>query len=91
MKKKPKAPAEDPTTVLARARQMEELAELDEEENRRIKRMLIVGRGARAFRGNINSRTPNGTAGTGAASGRAGGIVRGGRGGGSGFRSIVPV
>lgn len=101
-RKAPKPPKEDPAVAVARDRQIEELAELDEDENVRIKRLLVAARGTRGFRGNSvlsgarTSRgssgggTPNGTAGRGSGGGNAGGISRGGRGGGSSFKSLLP-
>jgi mevalonate pyrophosphate decarboxylase len=49
-RKSPKPQAEDPDAVAARARQVLDRAELDDEENRRIKQMRSVSRGTRAFR-----------------------------------------
>lgn len=50
--KKPKVPTpeEDPAVGALRDRQMEELADLDEEENRRLKAAFVNRRGVRAFR-----------------------------------------
>jgi hypothetical protein len=54
-----------------RAMQMEQLANLDEEENRRIKKILVGGRyGARAYRG-----SPLARAAVGASGARAGGAA----------------
>lgn len=64
----PKPPAEDPAVKRLRARQIEELAELDEEENERLKRAFSVSRGVRAF-----TRAP--TRGNNAAANAAGGRV----------------
>ena len=50
MKKGPKAPREDPSVAVMRERQIRDLAELDEEENRRMKAAFKVSRGVRAFR-----------------------------------------
>ena len=50
-RRSPKPPEEDPSVGIARQRQFEELADLDEEENRRIKAALNAARGVRAFRG----------------------------------------
>lgn len=49
--KKPKAPKEDPSTILMRERQVADLSRLDEEENRRVKQLLVSQRGGRFFRG----------------------------------------
>jgi hypothetical protein len=49
--KKPKAPKEDPAATRARQLQIEQLADLNEEENRRIKNIFSATRGVRAFRG----------------------------------------
>jgi hypothetical protein len=50
-----------------RAMQMEQLAQLDEEENRRIKKILVGGRyGARAYRGSPLARAAAGGSGGGA-------------------------
>jgi hypothetical protein len=45
----PDPPAEDPVVKRLRARQIRELAELDEEENERLKRAFTISRGTRAF------------------------------------------
>lgn len=71
---KPKAPKDDPATVAMRARQAEELTKLDEEENRRIKRMLLAARGTRMYRGSPLTRGAVGnTAGAASGSGAGGG------------------
>jgi hypothetical protein len=59
-----------------RSMQLEQLAQLDEEENRRIKKILVGGRyGARAYRGSPLMRAaPGGTSGS-AAAARAAGIT----------------
>ncbi len=55
-----------------RAMQRTELAELDEEENRRIKKLLTGSRGIRAFRGGLMYRSaPSNTAGAGGGASRA--------------------
>ncbi len=46
----PKPPKEDPAVKVLRARQIRELADLDEEENRRLKSAFRTSRGIRAFR-----------------------------------------
>ncbi len=48
--KPPKVPEEDPAVTRLRDRQITDLAKLDEEENRRIKDLLVKSRGQRAFR-----------------------------------------
>lgn len=48
--KLPKPPEEDPSVKALRVRQVEDLADLDEEENRRLKAALRTNRGVRAFR-----------------------------------------
>jgi hypothetical protein len=57
---KPKAPKEDPSTIALRERQAAELARLDEEENLRIKQLLIGQRGGRFFRGSPAMRAAPG-------------------------------
>ncbi len=47
---KPEIPEEDPAVGLLRQQQGRELAELDEEENRRLKTAFRTSRGLRAFR-----------------------------------------
>ncbi len=49
-KSRPAAPTEDPAVKIARDRQTRELAELDEDENERIKRAFSVQRGGRKGR-----------------------------------------
>ena len=49
-KDKPGLPSEDPSVRILRERQIIELAELDEEENRRLKTAFRRSRGIRAFR-----------------------------------------
>jgi hypothetical protein len=49
--KKPKAPKEDPSTIALREQQLVDLSRLDEEENRRVKELLVGQRGGRFFRG----------------------------------------
>lgn len=46
----PALPEEDPSIRILRERQVRELAELDEEENRRLKTAFRSSRGIRAFR-----------------------------------------
>jgi hypothetical protein len=78
---KPKAPKEDASTIAMRERQVADLSRLDEEENSRIKQLLIGQRGGRFFRGSPLMRAaPSDRAGA-ATSG--GGITRpaGGAGG----------
>lgn len=64
---RPKAPKEPPSAIILRARQIEDLAKLDEEENRRIKAMLRGPQGGRAFRplsAPRSSNMPGNTAGS---------------------------
>ena len=49
-KNKLRLPSEDPSVRILRERQIRELAELDEEENRRLKTAFRRSRGIRAFR-----------------------------------------
>lgn len=49
-KNRPGLPTEDPSVRVLRERQVRELADLDEEENRRLKAAFRVSRGIRAFR-----------------------------------------
>lgn len=58
----PTLPEEDPTVDVLRQRQIIDLADLDEEENRRLKTAFRLSRGIRAFRrsgdsggGSVNS------------------------------------
>ena len=58
----PALPEEDPTVDVLRQRQIRDLADLDEEENRRLKSAFRLSRGIRAFRrsggsggGSVNS------------------------------------
>ena len=64
---KPKKYKEPPEAAILRARQIEDLAKLDEEENRRIKAMLRGPQGGKAFRSLSAPRsgsTPGNTAGS---------------------------
>lgn len=62
--KKPKAPAEDPAAIKARERQMIDLSKLDEQENARIKQLMMSSRGSRVFKGSPLLRaTPSNTSG----------------------------
>ena len=76
--KKPKAPKEPADSLALRARQIADLAKLDEEENRRIKALFRGRSGGRAF------RSAGGGAGSAvsAARGSGGGGYSGGSGGG---------
>lgn len=73
----PRLPTEDPSVKVLRERQIRDLAELDEEENRRLKTAFRASRGIRAFRrsGGVTSSS----------AGRTGqrAFTRSGRGGGS--------
>jgi hypothetical protein len=57
---KPKAPKEDPSTIALRERQVADLSRLDEEENLRIKQLLVGQRGGRFFRGSPATRAAPG-------------------------------
>lgn len=60
----PDAPKEDPETKAMRARQIEQLAELDDQQNTRIKRMFNARFGTRSYAGSPMSRgRPSNTAG----------------------------
>jgi len=62
---KPKAPKEDPQSQVLRARQAEQLTQLDEEQNTRIKRLFSSSSGLRAFRGSPEMRlAPGNSSGT---------------------------
>lgn len=60
-------PKEDPSIRVLRERQIRELAELDEEENRRLKAAFRGSRGIRAFR-----RSGTGSGGVSSSSGQTG-------------------
>jgi hypothetical protein len=88
--KSPKAPKESPEAAVLRARQITDLAKLDEQENIKIKRMLNASRGARVFAGSPSSRAAAGdSAGRALYSSRGstGGSTGGGSGAGSGTRT----
>jgi hypothetical protein len=51
-------PKESADSKALRARQIEDLAKLDDEENRRIKALFLRRSGSRAFRGSNTSRGP---------------------------------
>lgn len=71
---KPKAPKEDPSTIALRKQQVADSSALDEEENRRVKQLLVGQRGGRFFRGSPMTRAaPGNRAGAGPASGSAAG------------------
>jgi uncharacterized membrane protein YgcG len=94
--KRPKAPKEDPSVAVLRARQITDLAKLDEQQNVRIKRMFNAARGSRIFRGSPSGRvgpgnaagaplfSPRGTGGSGGTSGGGGSRGGGTSGGGVG-------
>lgn len=69
-------PKESADAKALRARQIEDLAKLDEEENRRIKALFLRRSGSRAFRGVNTSRGPSDA--------RGGAVPVGGAGGGYG-------
>lgn len=58
MGSKPKTPKEDPAAKALRKRQAEQLLQLDEEANTRIKRMYSAASGLRIARGTADSRLP---------------------------------
>ncbi len=69
-----KPPKEDPAVRVLRERQIRDLAELDEEENRRLKSAFRTSRGIRAFRrsgGGSGSSAPGGRGGAGSTGQRA--------------------
>lgn len=66
-------PKESADSKALRARQIEDLAKLDEEENRRIKALFLRRSGSRAFRGANTSRGPVDARGGAAPAGAAGG------------------
>lgn len=75
--KKPKAPKEDASTIALRQQQVLDLSKLDEEENLRVKQLLVGQRGGRFFRGSPAMRAkpgdrPGAPAGTGAGSAAGG-------------------
>ena len=53
-------PKEDPSVARLRARQLEDLAQLDEEQNTRIKRLMRASTGVRAFTGAPDMRIARG-------------------------------
>ena len=61
---KPKKYKEPPEAKVLRVRQIEDLADLDEEQNRRIKGMLRARLGGRAFRSPTAARSAANTAGS---------------------------
>jgi hypothetical protein len=86
-----------------RRRQMEDMAKLDDEENNRIKKLLVAGRnGVRGYRAGpmFRARPTNaagarnaagaGSAAPGAAAMRAGGMNSGNGGSGFGYRGVQP-
>ena len=58
MGSKPKTPKEDPASIALRKRQAEQLLDLDEDANTRIKRMFAASQGLRVGRGLSSSRLP---------------------------------
>lgn len=66
MRRSQPAPQEDPSVKVFRERQIEDLAKIDEEENRRLKMAFRLTRGVRAFR-------PSAAGGNGSTSGGSGG------------------
>lgn len=75
----PEVPGESPESIAARQQQEEALAMLNDEQNRKLKRLLSAAQGIRAFRGSVISRgMPGNRAGSG------GGIFNSSGGGDSG-------
>lgn len=74
-KKIPGLPTEDARVTSLRERQVRDLADLDEEENRRLKAAFRINRGIRAFR---RSGRSGGPASSGAGGNRGGGGSRAG-------------
>jgi hypothetical protein len=60
MGSKPKTPKEDPASIALRKRQTEQLLELDDEQNVRVRRMYNASTGMRSFRGSSDTRLPQG-------------------------------
>lgn len=73
-KTKQKAAAKDAAAIAAeqRALQMQQLAELDDEENRRIKKLISGARGTRNYKGGPMFRSRSGNSAGGSASSAAG-------------------
>jgi hypothetical protein len=82
VKKSPSQPQEDPSIRVQRERSIRDLAEIDEEENRRLKMAFKSRRGVRAFR-------PSARGGGGSTSGGSGGSGGAGAGGGGGGQGSV--
>jgi hypothetical protein len=59
--KTPEPPKESQEVIVARQRQITDLARLDEEENKRIKQMRAASRGVRAFRAMRSGRSTGST------------------------------
>jgi hypothetical protein len=57
---KAKKPKEDPASIALRKRQTEQLLELDDEQNVRVRRMYNASTGMRSFRGSSDTRLPRG-------------------------------
>lgn len=72
-KGQPPLPTEDPSVRVLRERQVRELADLDEEENRRLKAAFRVSRGIRAFRRSGSSSSAGRTGQRAFKTGRGGG------------------
>ena len=89
--KKPKTPKEPADAVALRARQIADLAKLDEEENRRIKALFRGRSGGRAFRSSGRSGTASSTRASGGGFSGGGSYGSGGgRGGGGRGASLIP-
>lgn len=54
----PDTPKEDPAAIALRKRQAEQLLQLDEESNTKIKRLFAASSGLRVARGSADSRLP---------------------------------
>lgn len=52
---KTQQPKEDPSAITQRERDIEQIAEIDDDENRRIKRAMAARQGVRAFRRSIGT------------------------------------
>lgn len=57
---KAKKPKEDPASIASRKRQTEQLLDLDDEQNVRVRRMYNASTGMRSFRGASDTRLPSG-------------------------------
>ena len=92
MASKPKAPKPTAEETLMRQRQVEQLAKLDEEENRRLKGLLRMRLGGRGLLGGAARRRGGGAHGSAAqpSGGRPVGYRGAGSGGGGGVVHNIP-